>query len=84
MSWGLCWAGLGRLRSSAGLLLLCDWRRHVSRVLPEQDGQEYRQVNRSVEVLRRCLVGDALMIDDVGHPATCGRHTSRGAGILIT
>lgn len=78
MSWGLWQARLGRLLSSAELLPLCDWRQHVSCVLLEQEGQEYKQVNRCVEVLLRCLVEDVLMVDDVGHPA------SRGADILVT
>jgi hypothetical protein len=58
-----------RLPSLVAWLPLCD-RRHVSRVLLKQDSQEYRYVDRSVEVLSRCLVGIAVVIDDVSHLAT--------------
>ena len=71
MSWALRQASLGRSLSSVGLLPLCDWRRHVSRVLLEQDGQEYKHVNRCVEVLRPCLDEGAIMTVELGHPATC-------------
>jgi hypothetical protein len=38
--------------------------------LLEEDRQEYRQVDWCVEVLRYFLVGDVIVIDDVGHLAT--------------
>lgn len=38
--------------------------------LNKQNGQKDRHVDWCVEVLRCCLVEDAVVIDDVGHVAT--------------